>query len=370
MESSDLTVTMTRRLLDDPGLIDAVAAELTSGGHDMAACLRARWMLHEALGLNPTEIVRDSAFLVAARALDGIGDPGAAQAIRALADTGSELNKGSREWGSRYTGRPQTAHERADAQLLAAGWVTRQAPPQAEMGADGARYEAATLAPRAGRASGEIAIVTTSAQTTEIVAPFTGAAQRDAWIDDRLRGREGPLASWSAGPSCRTTREEQVLAWALRHSEGSVAAGDGWRPRSFTTHTRSEIFAAWVTVSRNSSGRPSMGEVEDELERRLLRAPGWAAPETGWPPGQAAISYLRRLAATDVSLPEAMRAAGWLIREDRAALRASQSPARPNGRRHQEAPARQIQQRRAAPLEQPGPALTEQALTPARHQRI
>jgi hypothetical protein len=118
--------------------------------------------------------------------------------------------------------------------------------------------------------------------------------------------------------------EEQVLAWLLRNEGGS---GEGWRPQAFTTYSRSEIFLAWRAVSQ--SGRCSSGDtrlVEAELGTRLLRAPGWAVAEIGWPRGQNTIAYLRRLVVTPVTTTMAQLAARQLVSQDRAARRSGPKP--------------------------------------------
>lgn len=357
MDASELTW----HLMQDPDVIEAVSAELQAGNYSYKARLHARWTLYEAIGCSPDEIIRDAAFTAAARDLDRAGDPDAAQVVRELENTGAELTKASREWSSRYTGRPQTAREQTDAQILAAGQVIRRTPGQAEMGADGARYEAATMRPGPGRTPGEIALVTTSAGTVEIVAPFAGAALRDAWIKDRLRDANGPLSSWDIGPGSRTTREEQMLAWAMRHGDGTTAAQGGWRASSFLSHLRSELFLAWVTASEKAGGRAKLAEVEDELEWRMLRSPWWGSLEAGGRRGDAAISYLHRLAQSEVSTPQAMRSAQWLIQQDRQAARA------PRGSASQRGPQRTG--RPAVAAQRPRPEiLQQQTWTSAGHQ--
>lgn len=365
MDASELTT----RLLDDPGLADAVLGELDAGGYSDKARLQARWMLSGALGIAPDEIIRDATFSTAARQLESSGDPTSAKAIAELSRTGAELTKAAREWTSRYSGRPRTDREQADAEVLASGRVSRSAPAQSVMGADGARYQVATLEPGSGGRPKEIAIVTTSAQTTEIVKPFADARERDAWISDRLQGREGPISSWQTGPQCRTAREEQVLAWALQHADGANADKGGWKPSTFLTHTRSEIFIAWVAASKKTEGRPDLAAVEDALEWQMLRAPWWGSLETGGRNGEAALSYLHRLAESKISTPQAMRAAQWLIREDRAAAAAQRAAWQTTSIGHPERTASRAPQPRIAP---PGQQAFDSArgYASGRHQRI
>jgi hypothetical protein len=146
-----------------------------------------------------------------------------------------------------------------------------------------------------------------------VVTGFADAGARDDWIEDRAPGRTGPLAICDTGPWCRAVLEERVLAWLLSNGGGS---GEGWRPQTFTTYSRSEIFLAWRAASGNSRYRGS-ASVEAELRSRLLRAPAWAAPDIGWPYGQDAVAYLHRLAATPVTLAQAQAAALELVRMDR-----------------------------------------------------
>jgi len=348
MDASELTM----RLLDDPRLSDALLGELDAGDYGSTARLRARWLLCDALAIAPGEIIRDATFQTAARELEKAGDPASARAMTELAKTGAEITTASREWSGRYSGRPQTASEWADAALLSSGRVTRQVPPQPATGVDGARYESATLSASSGRGATEIVLVTTSARTTEIVKPFGSARDRDEWVNDRLRGREGTIASWEIA-QCRTTREEQVLAWALRQGDGVAATGGGWNPGKFTSHLRSEIFAAWAAASKASGGRPDLDAVEDALERRMLRAPWWGSLEVGGRDGVAATGYLHRLVQTGVSTPQAIRATQWLIREDREAAAQQRAAWRTEPGSPDRAARHAVR-----PDEQPAPALT------------
>lgn len=366
MDASELTL----RLLDDPGLADAVLGELDAGGYDDKARLRARWMLSEALGITPGEIIRDGSLTTAARELERSGDPTSAKAITELSRTGAELTKAAREWTSRYSGRPRTGREQADAEILAAGRVRWQDPAQSVMGADGARYQPATLEASSGGGPKDIALVTTSAQTIEIVKPFADARERDAWLSDRLPGREGAISSWQTGPQCRTTREEQVLAWALQHADGTSADQGGWKPGTFLTHVRSEIFIAWVDASKKSGGRPTLGAVEDALEWRMLRAPWWGSLETGGRSGEAALGYLHRLAESKISTPQAMRATQWLIREDRAAGAAQRAAWQTTSIGHQEKTGSRARQPRIAPPGQQQAFDSARGYASGRHQRI
>jgi hypothetical protein len=296
--------------LDDPGL---VLEALPDDRHGPDEYLIARRELELQLGVEPGETVAAASYRKAAVALRDAGHTRAALALTAIAGTSEELRAAAREWRDRYAQRRTTDAEEAARALMASGRVVPAGSGEGMDGLDGAWYGAAELTPAAGMSGGPAVVVTTHAGTLEVVTGFAEAGARDDWMADRAPGRTDSLAICHTGPWCRAVLEERVLAWLLCNGGGS---GEGWRPHAFTTYSRSEIFLAWRAASEDPPYRGS-GSAEAELRSRLLRAPAWAAPDIGWPYGQAAVAYLHRLAATPVTLAQAQAAALELVRMDR-----------------------------------------------------
>jgi hypothetical protein len=93
----------------------------------------------------------------------------------------------------------------------------------------------------------------------------------------------------------------------LRYPRWLPDIGAESRARLWTADCRHEIDAALRTATSRDQ-RPGYQEVSRELQRRMLRVPGWAAHQVGWPFGHWAQSYLERLAATTVTEGAARRA--------------------------------------------------------------
>jgi len=178
-------------------------------------------------------------------------------------------------------------------------------------GTDGATYQTGAFGGEPGQPGDPVVLVTTMT-TRELVAGFGTEAAAAGWLGDRYRrARHGkPLADPAVEHLPRVTLEEHLLAWLLHHPGklDEVAAalpGPVW-----TTDCRHEIYAALRTAAR-CNGQAGYTEVSAELDRRILRAPGWAATQVGWPSGSWAQQYLQRLAATrsnDTSARAAIRA--------------------------------------------------------------
>jgi hypothetical protein len=321
------------RLTNSPAVVMEARdlIEWTGGGTD--ACLLARRGLEFQLGSGPDSI-GEWAWRQAARESRLAGLLEQADTLGKIADTSAVLAAASTEWRGRYVARPATASERTDAALLASGRVRLQGRGP-ERGVDGAVYAPATVTGLGG-ASSPVVVVTTHAGTREVVAGFEHGYQRAAWLRDRVTGvtsaSPGSLSPVSLG-SCldghasRTALEEQVLASHLLGGGTGAEPGGQFAPRAFTTYARSEIYLAWRTVMSRSGGpgaSPGDGAapeaaVREELSRRLLRAPGWAAPHVGWPHGQLALAYLDRLAATPVTAEQGKAAARALLLADTVA---------------------------------------------------
>lgn len=311
---------VARRMLDDPGLARRVSQILSAGRNGVDARLRARRLVETRLGVGPRDGISDGSYRRAAAALREAGHAAEAEALEAIAAAGVELRAARREWQDRHASRPRT-----EAEIRAMTWIgsgrVRTEGNEGMTGADGASYQAAALITD----SGTVPAVVMTARTgfADVIDGFAPGRAMHAWLQDRAAGTTGPLASCGTGPACRAIWEEQVLAWLLQNGEGS---GEGWRPQAFTTYSRSEIFLAWRAVSQ---GTPSGGDdrtIEAELGRRLLRAPGWASAEIGWPHGQNTVAYLRRLEITPVTAAVSQLAARQLVSQDRTTRRRGPMP--------------------------------------------
>lgn len=101
-------------------------------------------------------------------------------------------------------------------------------------------------------------------------------------------------------PNDRGGLEEQILARLLRHPD-DAALRDLVTGDTFTSDLRAE---AWHAAS---GGDPALAR--DRFTAAMLRAPGWALPDTGWPGHDRAHRLLERLLATPVSDGQARSAA-------------------------------------------------------------
>jgi hypothetical protein len=150
-------------------------------------------------------------------------------------------------------------------------------------------------------------------------------AEADAWLRSRAPDATGPLLTSVNGPALpRTVKEEEVLARLLRAPGEAAAFAVLLDPGQWTTHLRAELFTTlrWLT---SGGGNPGYSVVAEAFTRRLLRAPGWAADDIGWPDATRAMTYLQRLAATTVTAGQARLAAEALARGDAVAVSATQS---------------------------------------------
>jgi len=338
---------LVARLALDPDLAARVleAIDLVADDYTVAdGALFARRFLEAELDAGPGGL-GEWVLREAAGALFACGYDDEAQGLRAVADTSGALDQASADWHARLLVRPVTAAERAARALFDAGQVRLLDGPdgvQGTLGADGARYTPAALTSPDGT-SARAVIVTTHAGTAEVVTGFSTGLDHVAWLGDRMSTTRGdpaaggfvpgrpraalPLASCTDGPDCRTAREERALAGLLHGNPGA----DGLSARSFSTCTRTEIYLAWhdAADAAHVTGNPSAlaDAVRDELARRLLCAPAWAAPLTGWPFGDRALEYYDRLAVTPVTPAQALAASRALVAEDEQARAAARVPA-------------------------------------------
>ena len=174
--------------------------------------------------------------------------------------------------------------------------------------------------------SGKPAIVVTTSAMTEEIVPFANTGDARAWLTSRAPGSTGSLLTTADGPvTPRTVREEEILAWLVRSPRDATAVLPDLGPAPWTTHLRAELATAlrWTT---SQGGTPGYGVIAEAFGRRLLRAPGAASHEIGWPHATRAMGYLQRLAATSVTRDQAHQAAEALANADSAALSLGVSP--------------------------------------------
>lgn len=238
---------------------------------------------------------------------------------RLMAPAKPELDVLCQSGSSRYEVLRVTAAEQRDFALLASGSVVRRPGDGDVRGIDGALYAPARYLPGTFGAYRPVAIVITPASTVEIVQAFRSSDERDAWLADRTRVTPERLSgSYLSGVS-RTAREERVLAWLLRHGADRVPEASGLRPEMFRTYSRSEIFLAWrataVEPAAVGTAEPGSGPITAKLAGRLRFVPAWASSYVGWPAGQLATAYLRRLIAIQGDV-ELVREAAWQLADE------------------------------------------------------
>jgi len=329
----------TERLGSDPVLV-ALAATVTGGAYgEETGRLFARRYLERELDAGPDGL-GEWVYREASGKLRAQGHAAEAQALAAIADTSGLLAETSARWAGRFAARRVTASERDGLRLIEENAVRPVTGPDGVqgggLGADGARYTPATATVPEGAGIPAV-IVTTHAGTAEVVTGFSRNFGRDDWLADRLAPAPGssglpssasPLRSSTDGPACRTAWEEAALAWLLNDDRPGSGRAPKLGERCFTTCTRAEIYLAWRDASDRESGHPTAASVREELALRMLRAPGWAAPFTGWPFGHRALAYFDRIAATPVGRFQGGVACRALVCEDAEALQAVRAAGR------------------------------------------
>jgi hypothetical protein len=291
---------------------------IAAGGRTNDSALHGRQFLERALGADPQASFGARDYRTAARRVEDAGRSAHGDVLETIAAADAELRAPWPAWERRYDDRPQTAAERdADAQIRLGAVVEKG---KAGHGVDGAWYTRAYYTH-----SGRPAVVVTSSALTEELAPFASVAEADAWLRSRAPDTTGPLLTSANGPALpRTVKEEEVLARLLRVPSEAASMAALLGPGTWSTHLRAELFTTlrWLT---SAGGTPDYSGVAEAFTRRLLRAPGWAADDIGWPNATRAMSYLQRLAATTVTAGQARLAAEALAHGDAVAVNATQS---------------------------------------------
>jgi hypothetical protein len=284
---------------------------IAAGNRSNDACLHARQFLEHALDAARGRPLTSADYRHAADLLDGDGHAALSTVMESLAGVDGELHAAAPAWQHRYAARPQTQPERAAADQIRTGDVIESG--HAGQGIDGAHYARAYY-PRSGKPA---VVITTSALTEEIVN-FANTADAAAWLASRSAGITGPLRTTATGPSSRTAREEELLAYLIREPAAASGLAGAAGPATFTTHLRAELFTAWRWVTA-AGGAPGYSVIAEAFGRRLLRAPVTAATDIGWPDATRAMAYLNRLATTPVTAAQAEGAATVLAAVDNAA---------------------------------------------------
>ena len=319
-ETAGLGEYLARQLITRPELAAAVSrtvAEYAPANRDMSkreALLRARQFLECSLRRDRSqEFCRDH-YWHAAGMLYQAGLYEDAYLLYDLGALDSELWAYRRRWDARFAARPLTADERKAAVRLASGRVREFGTKL--LGVDGAAYTPGVCADLP---TGRLCVIVRNSAAIAEIVTFEREAQADAWLRDRSRGKDGPLAAAGAGLTSRAVREEQVLAWLLRHPRdgGTSMLAD---PGTWTTHLRAVLYTAIRSVWNWDCLTPGPREVFLMYESQLLRAPAWAADDIGWPHASHAVRYFHRLAATRVTAADAYAAALTLASADAASV--------------------------------------------------
>jgi hypothetical protein len=294
-----------------PAAVTRAQQLIAAGWRSNDAALHARQYLEPALGARAEDMFGAADYRLAAERLAGAGRAAHGEVMDTIAGADGELLGARPSWQCRYEGRRPTAAERTAEELIRTRSVVERGKPG--HGLDGAWYTPAWY-PRSGKPA---VVVTTSAMTEEVV-PFASIGDARGWLASRAPGAAGPLMTTADGPVTRTVREEEVLAWLLRSPLDTAAMTGGLAPGAWTTHLRAELAAA-LRFASTTGGTPGYGVLAEAFGRRLLRAPGWAGQDIGWPAATRAMTYLQRLAATSVTREQAHHAASSLARTDTTA---------------------------------------------------
>jgi hypothetical protein len=294
------------------GQVTRAGQIIAAGGRSNDAALHGRQYLEHALRADRFGHFTGDDYRYAARRLEDAGRSAHSDILETIAAADGELRAAWPAWEHRYRGRLTTAAERGiDTQIHIGALIETGKPGQ---GVDGAWYRRAYY-PRSGKPA---VVITTSAMTEEL-ANFANTEDAGRWLTTRSPETAGPLATTVNGPTTRTTREEEVLAWLVRKPGDTDVVAQLVGTATWTTHLRAELFAAmrWLT---SAGGSPGYGVIAEAYFRRLLRAPGSAAAEIGWPDAARAMTYLQRLAATTVTLGQARLSAEALARAETATV--------------------------------------------------
>jgi hypothetical protein len=338
---SELGRHLVTRAAGDPQALATAARVISSGERSNDACLQARrYLEHQWFG-DPDTVPASDDYRQAASALERAGRGTLAAVLDSIASTEDELAATSRAWSQRATAHPDTGEGAHLAQLIATGNLIL-AGTGPEVGADGAWYQPGWFG------DGDPVVLVTTTATRELAAGFYDADARDRWLRDRHRADvPRPLADPQVEHLPRVSREEQLLSFMLRHPGWMPDLEPQARARLWTADCRHEIAGAQRAAGgkqpAGEGGTAAVRDVAAELRRRMLRAPGWAAAQVGWPDGHWAERYLHRLAMTSVTESTARHAFQVLtgLRTAPSALTALDQGRLPAARhRHDVAPAR------------------------------
>jgi hypothetical protein len=291
-----------------PALVTRAGQIIAAGGRTNDAALHGRQYLEHALRAVQFASLTGHDYRYAARQMEDAGRTAHGDILETIAAADAELRAAWPAWEHRYDGRLTTVADRdVDTQIHLGALMETGRPGQ---GVDGAWYRRAYYS-----RSGKPAVVITTSAMTEEVANFANTEDAGRWLTSRSPESAGPLATTVNGPTTRTAREEEVLAWVVRKPGDTEAFAQLVGAVTWTTHLRAELFAtmSWLT---SGGGSPGYGVIEETFFRRLLRAPGSAAAEIGWPGAARAMAYLQRLAATTVTPGQARLSAEALARAE------------------------------------------------------
>jgi hypothetical protein len=232
------------------------------------------------------------------------------------------------QWRRRYAGRAPAQRQVHARQWIAQDLVTWD-PDGPYPGIDGATYHPGGLDINRGFPEPLPVVLVTARAMTEIITGWSSWPEAAGWVASRGTTGSGELDPPPAAASARCTREETVLARALRHPAGLPALAGYLPADTWTSDVRYDIWAALLAV-RQAGHRICRETVTAALgERATVIPPRYWQEHYGGRGLPWAIAYLRRLDQT-MPGPEAARSAAVSLRgEDQQAIaRQASGPAR------------------------------------------
>jgi hypothetical protein len=222
-------------------------------------------------------------------------------------------------WNRRYSARPATPRQEHARQYLDGALVILD-PDGPYPGIDGSAYHPGGLDEDKGFPAPLPVALVTSRAMTEVLVGWASWREMLGWVASRGTTGTGELQAPPAAASARCTREDTVLAYALRSHEDAAAITQYLPPDRFTSDVRFEVFAAMTDVVR-AGLRVTRERVAARLHDREALIPAPRRREhyggAGLPWAQA---YLRRLDQSWISAEDARSAAASLRAEDRRAV--------------------------------------------------